>query len=85
MRRIRISTWVLTAIFLAALVAYLLVKPSSASIIGRHHPVLGKQAHGKQAHSTSPARGTLPGVLPGASRHSVPAASPSPGCSRTAR
>lgn len=80
MRRIRISTWVLTAIFLAALVAYLLVKPSSASIIGRHHPVLGKQAH-----STSPARGTLPGVLPGASRHSVPAASPSPGCSRTAR
>src|SRR5258707_12026582 len=29
-----LSTWVLTAIFLAALVAYLLVKPSSAAIIG---------------------------------------------------
>jgi hypothetical protein len=75
MRRIRISTWVLTVIFLVALVAYLLAKPSSASIIGGHHVV-----HAKQAHSTSPARGTpLPGVLPGASRHSAPAASPSPG------
>jgi len=64
MRRIRISTWVLTVIFLAALVAYLLVKPSSASIISGHHA-----AHGTQAHSASPARATqLPGVLPGASR-----------------
>jgi hypothetical protein len=80
MRRIRISTWLLTAIFLAALVAYLLVKPSSASIIGGHNA-----ARGKQAHATSPVRGTLPGVLPGASRHSAPAASPSPGCSATAR
>jgi len=80
MRRIRISTWVLTMIFLVALVAYLLVKPSSASSIGGHHLV-----HGKQAHSTSPARGTpLPGVFPGVSRHSAPAASPSPSCSATA-
>ncbi len=34
MRRLRISTWVLAAIFVAALVAYILVKPSAASIIG---------------------------------------------------
>jgi hypothetical protein len=39
MGRPRISTWVLAAVFLAALVAYILVKPSSASIIGPspHH------------------------------------------------
>jgi hypothetical protein len=80
MRRIRISTWVLTAIFLVALVAYLLVKPSSAAIIGGHRP-----AHGKHAHATSPAPATpLPGVIPSASPHSPAATSPSPGCSRTA-
>lgn len=55
MRRIRISTWVLTAIFLAALVAYLLVKPSSASIIG---PAAGPEpAHAvdvpRSAHSAA--------------------------------
>lgn len=65
MRRIRISTWVLTAIFLIALAAYLLVKPSSASIIGGHEPV-----RGTRVHSTSPGRGTpLPGVFPSASSH----------------
>jgi len=31
MRRIRISTWVLAAIFVAALALYVLLKPSSAS------------------------------------------------------
>jgi hypothetical protein len=31
MRRIRISTWVLIAVFLAALVAYIFINPSSAS------------------------------------------------------
>ncbi|MDR2985644.1 MAG: hypothetical protein LBV34_12475, partial [Nocardiopsaceae bacterium] len=31
MRRIRISTWVLIAIFLAALVAYIFINPSSSS------------------------------------------------------
>jgi hypothetical protein len=65
MRRIRLSTWVLTAIFLAALVAYVLVKPSSESIVcseqGQHTP------------STSPATGTLPpGVIPRTSPHSSP-------------
>ena len=80
MRRIRISTWVLTAIFLVALVAYLLVKPSSPSIVGGYLPV-----HGKHAHATSPVCGTpLPGVIPGASPHSSRATSRSPGCSKTA-
>jgi hypothetical protein len=80
MRRIRISTWVLTAIFVVALVAYLLVKPSSSSSVGGYQLV-----HGKHAHATSPACGTpLPGVIPGASTHSSPANSPSPGCSKTA-
>jgi hypothetical protein len=49
MRRVRISTWVLTVVFLAALVAYLLVRPSSASII--HNPL----GPARNAHSTSPA------------------------------
>src|SRR5258707_15791828 len=56
-----LSTWVLTAIFLAALVAYLLVKPSSAAVIGP------EQAPSQRSHSTSPApRTLLPGVIPGA-------------------
>jgi len=65
MRRIRISTWVLTAIFVAALVAYLLVKPSSASITG-------PQQHANHpTHSTSPASGPLvPGMNPKAIPHS---------------
>jgi hypothetical protein len=80
MRRIRISTWVLTAIFLVALVAYVLLKSSSPSTVGGYQPV-----HGKHAHATSPVCGTsLPGVIPGASPHSSPANSPSPGCSKTA-
>ena len=59
MRRIRISTWVLTGIFLTALVAYLLVKPSSASILSP------QQAPSQHTRSTSPAHRTLlPGVLP---------------------
>jgi hypothetical protein len=59
MRRIRVSTWVLTAIFLTALVAYLLVKPSSASILSP------QQAPSQHTRSTSPAHHTvLPGVLP---------------------
>jgi hypothetical protein len=67
MRRIRLSTWVLTAIFLAALVAYVLVKPSSASTVGpRHAP--------QHTRSTSPARSTLlPGVIPGRNPGSSPA------------
>ena len=81
MRRIRISTWLLTAIFLAALVAYVLVKPSSPPIVG------GSQLlHGKHAHAASAVRGTpLPGVYPGVSPHSSAATSPSPRCSKTAR
>ena len=71
MQRIRLSTWVLTAIFLAALVAYLLVKPSSAAIIGP------QQAPSQHSHSTSPVRGTvLPGVIPGASPRSSAASTP---------
>jgi hypothetical protein len=67
MRRIRLSTWVLTAIFLAALVAYVLVKPSSASIVGRVGP---EQPPSQHTRSTSPARGTiLPGVIPRTSPH----------------
>jgi hypothetical protein len=31
MRRIRISTWVLAVVFVAALIVYILVKPSSAA------------------------------------------------------
>src|SRR5258708_38856843 len=61
MRRVRISTWVLTAIFLAALVAYVLVKPSSAATIAP------QQAPSQPPRSTSPApRTLLPGVIPGA-------------------
>ncbi len=37
MRRIRISTWVLTAVFVGALALYILVKPSSGSAM--RHPV----------------------------------------------
>jgi hypothetical protein len=71
MQRIRLSTWVLTAIFLAALVAYLLVKPSSAAIISP------QQAPGRHTQSTSPVRGTLlPGVIPGASPRSSAASTP---------
>ncbi len=71
MQRIRLSTWVLTAIFLAALVAYLLVKPSSAAIIGP------QQAPSQRSHSTSPVRGTLlPGVIPGGSPRSSAASTP---------
>jgi hypothetical protein len=81
MRRIRISTWVLTAIFLAALVAYVLVKQSSPSIAGGSQPI-----HGKHAHAASAVRGTLlPGVNPGVSPHSSAATSPSPRCSNAAR
>jgi hypothetical protein len=47
MRRIRLSTWLLAAIFLAALVAYVLFKP----------PTDPKGAHSQQTHSTSPASG----------------------------
>lgn len=80
MRRIRISTWVLTAIFLAALVAYLLVKPSPPSIVGGHQLL-----RDKHAHATSPVCGPpLPGVIPGASPHASAATSPAPGCSKTA-
>jgi hypothetical protein len=70
MQRIRLSTWVLTAIFLAALVAYLLVKPSSAAIIGP------QQAPSQHTHSTSPVRGTLLPGVPGASPRSSAASTP---------
>ena len=61
MHRIRLSTWALTAIFLAALIAYLLVKPSSAAVIGP------QRAPSQHTRSTSPApRTLLPGVIPGA-------------------
>jgi hypothetical protein len=71
MRRIRISTWALTAIFLAALVAFLLVKPSSASIIGQY------EVPSQPTRSTSPAPGLpVPGVIPGAGPHSSPASTP---------
>jgi hypothetical protein len=63
MRRIRLSTWVLTAIFLAALVAYVLVKPSPEST--------GGPEQCKHTRSTSPTRESLPpGVIPGTSPHS---------------
>jgi len=63
MRRIRLSTWVLTAIFLAALVAYVLAKPSSTSHISRW------QTSSQHARSTSPAGGVFPpGVIPTRSR-----------------
>jgi hypothetical protein len=57
MRRIRLSTWVLTAIFLAALVAYVLLKPSSEP------SGCPEQSQSPYTRSTSPAGGTL---LPGA-------------------
>ena len=67
MRRIRVSTWVLTAIFLAALVAYVFLKPSSASTDGQ------QQRASRQTHSTSPAPSPLfPGMNPGATPHSSP-------------
>jgi hypothetical protein len=70
MRRLRISTWVLAAIFVAALVAYILVKPSSASIIG------------PSPHHASHARTTpTPGLpIPGAGSTGSP--SPTPSSSR---
>jgi hypothetical protein len=68
MRRIRLSTWVLTAIFLAALVAYVLVKPSPASTDGRNQT-------SSPSPSTSPAKGAPAGVIPGTSPHSSSAAS----------
>ncbi len=58
MRRVRLSTVILTIIFLAALVAYLLVKPTSAAGRGRPHPVSPTASSGSVA--------PLPGVpLPG--------------------
>ncbi len=62
MRRIRISTWALAAVFVAALVLYILVKPSSASIIGNSpHPASHSQ-------SRAPAPGIpLPGIVPSGS------------------
>jgi hypothetical protein len=73
MRRLRISTWVLAAIFVAALFAYILVKPSSASIIGTPpHP---------KAHTQPVA--PVPGLpLPGTGSSGSP--SPSPAGSRSA-
>jgi len=57
MRRIRTSTWILTAIFLVAFVAYLFVKPTPAVTV-RHAPA-------RREHSGTPAptpRTPLPGV-----------------------
>jgi hypothetical protein len=57
MRRIRLSTWVLTAIFLAALVAYVLAKPPPASNSSRQTQ--------SPTPSTSPTRG-VPAPWPSA-------------------
>jgi len=63
MRPIRTSTWILTAIFLAALVTYVLVKPTSAATVSH------SRARQHSATRTSAPRTPLPGA---------PSASPSP-------
>jgi hypothetical protein len=74
MRRLRISTWVLAAIFVAALIAYILVKPSSASIIGTPPR---PRAHTQPA---TPVPGLpLPGTGSGGSPSPSPVGSPSAG------
>lgn len=76
MRRLRVSTWVLAAIFVAALVAYILVKPSSASIIGT--PPQPK-SHTRPA---APAPGLpLPGIGSTGSLSPAPSTSQSPSAS----
>jgi hypothetical protein len=74
MRRLRISTWVLAAIFVVALVVYILVKPSSASIIGTPpRPA----SHTPPASHTRPAT-QVPGLpLPGTGTTGSPSPSPS--------
>ena len=62
MRRIRISTWVLTAIFVAALVAYVLVKPSSASTVGT--PVQHKSPAGRRRRRGSRCMVSAPAAAP---------------------
>jgi hypothetical protein len=58
MRRIRISTWVLAAIFVAALVVHILIKPSSTS---NQCPAQHSSQHAQPA---TPAP-TIPGVAAG--------------------
>lgn len=74
MRHVRTSTWVLTAVFLAALITWLLVKPSSGSTI--HHAPAPRQ----HATTRAPAPG-VPGIVPTPSRtpslHATPSGSPS--------
>jgi hypothetical protein len=58
MRRIRISTWVLAAIFVAALVVHILVKPSSAA------NQCAEQHSSQHAQPATPAP-AIPGVAAG--------------------
>ncbi len=68
MRRIRTSTWILTAIFLVAFVTYLFVKPTPAVTV-QHYPA-------RSEHSVS--RTPVPGTLRPGTRSASPSSRPSP-------
>jgi hypothetical protein len=68
MRRIRTSTWILTAIFLLAFVTYLFVKPTPALTV-QHSPA---------RHEHSVDRTHVPGTPLPSIRSASPSSSPSP-------
>jgi hypothetical protein len=72
MRRVRISTWILTAIFVLTLVTYVMVKP----------PAPGTTGDTQQVHPTVSARPTPttppPTTKPRPTPRATPTATPSP-------
>ena len=54
MRRVRTSTWILTAVFLVALVTYVLVKPASTTTGGNSSTTGQSSPSPSTSTSTSP-------------------------------
>jgi hypothetical protein len=74
MRRLRISTWLLAAIFLAALALFILFRPTPAS--SENQP--GKTGSTSPPTTTVPGM-PFPGVIPSSSPDPSPTTSPTSG------
>ena len=76
MKRIRTSTWILTAIFLVAFVTYLFVKPTPALTV-QHSPARREHSVSRTPAPRTPLPGTR-SASPGPSPRITPSRSPSP-------
>lgn len=84
MRRVRISTWILTAIFVLTLVTYVMVKPPAPGTTGdtqQVHPTTSARPAPTTPSPTTKPRPTpraTPTATPSATPKTTPVISPSP-------